>query len=305
MEQILLFAGIGTVISLAITLTVLKIIASKSVRWILYACLILVGVGILFIWPPESNNGRMKIHDPQSALGLALIFPSLFTLFIHSATNINKNVRKDVINKAQEIAKAFDLEVVGLPVGNENRYLRDIHLWHKGILNNTWNFHLSSHIETPYSPTVALEKRKKIHYRKIVMAVPLNPDFYARIVATRNRIDVPQLEKKSHGFVSNNERFDQEVKIYSSNQSSVVHFFQKYEIQQLLIANKDYINGFIDMNQKENLISLSFRQFTYPKVSIFSLNLQEKITAHEIEELKKVFEFLKKFIYEWEKLNSH
>jgi dTDP-4-amino-4,6-dideoxygalactose transaminase len=90
---------------------------------------------------------------------------------------------------------------------------------------------MSSHIETSNSPTVAYEKRKKRHYRKIVLAVPLNPDFYSRIVATSNRIDVPQLEKKSHGFVSNNELFDQEFKIYSSNQSSVVHFFQKYEIE--------------------------------------------------------------------------
>lgn len=303
MEQILLFAGIGIVVSLAVTITVLKIIASKSLRWIIYSCLILIGVGILFIWPPESNNGRMKIHDAETALGFALIFPTILTLIVQSFINDSKKLRQNVINKATAIAKEFNLEIVGLPDSTDKRQLMDVNIWYKGTLNNTWNFHLSSHLEVVFSPTVPYDKRKRYHYKKIVLAVPSNPEFCGRIVATSNQLDVPKLEKNLTPFVSNNDRFDEDFTILSSNQSSLVHFFQKYEIQQLLVANKKNLSGFIDLNLSENLISLSFKERTYTEGSIFSSNLQEKIIAHEIEELKIVFEFLKKFLNEWEKLN--
>lgn len=302
MEQILLFAGIGTLVSLAITITVLKIIASKSVRWIIYACLILIGIGLLFIWPPESNNGRMKIHDPQTALGFAFIFPTILTLLIQSFINDSKKLRQNVINKANAIAKEFDLEIVGLPDSNDKKQLMDVNLWFKGTLNNTWNFHLSSHKEVLFSTTRTYEKRKTYHYKKIVLAVPSNPDFCGRIVAKSNQLDVPKLEKKLEQFVSNNERFDEDFSILSTNQGSMIHFFQKYEIQQLLIANKENLRGFIDLNLNENLISVTFKQRTYSQGSIFSSKLNERIIAHEIEELKIVFEFLKKFLTEWEKL---
>lgn len=303
MEQILLFAGIGTVVSLAITITVLKIIASKSVRWIIYACLILIGIGLLFIWPPESNNGRMKIHDPQTALGFALIFPTILTLLVQSFIYDSKKLRQNVINKANAIAKEFDLEIVGLPDSNDKKQLMDVNLWYKGTLNNTWNFHLSSHIEVLFSTTRSYDERKRFHYKKITLAVPSNPDFCGRIVTKNNLLDVPKHEKKLEKFVSNNERFDEHFTILSTNQGSLIHFFQKYEIQQMLVANKENLWGFIDLNLNENLVSLSFIQNPFNQGSIFSSKLNERIIAHEIEELKIVFEFLKKFLTEWEKLN--
>ena len=71
----------------------------------------------------------------------------------------------------------------------------------------------------------------------------------------------------------------------------------------MLVANKENLWGFIDLNLNENLVSLSFIQNPFNQGSIFSSKLNERIIAHEIEELKIVFEFLKKFLSEWKKLN--